>query len=333
MAFWIDSLFPQIYCGAGDTQKSLKKMAKQDNSIELQNWYARCISDALDRYDLEGVPDTCSKRVIKMALLFYGSCVFFDKNGSLLALPGMPTEDFNVYGDPGFAWVFGRNGTNERVKLFIPGGENSQFLNRGVTGVKIGGNYAGVFVRENYLMFPMARYVMSYALRLADTFRAMDVVRKNLKRPYCIVAEESCIKTVREYLNSRDENVEAIVSTGIFPVEKVKILPFDTQPDALKSLQELHEWYYNQFKSLCGLANNPQSDKKERLLVDEVNADADAADMQLDKVLECLNEHLDYVNQCFGTSMKAVPKHKDEGKEENDDDDVSGSDDENADDV
>lgn len=319
MALWIDNAYAPIWCG-GDKNKSLRKMARRQNNMEMQNWYMRLLSDALDRYELEGLPDTCDQRVIKLALNYHAGCIFFDKDGSLLALPGYPTEDFNLYGNPGYGWVYGRNGFNEQVKLFIPGGDNSAMLNQGVTGKKIGGMYTGVYVRENYLTFPFANYVASYAYRLMDTFRSMDVIRKNLKQPYIVVAEESIINTVKQYFNSRDDNEEAIVSSGIFPADKINLLPFQTQADALHAMQELHEWYYNQFKILCGVNGNSQSDKNERLVVAEVTADDQATEMQIDKTLECLNEHLEQVNKCFGTHITAVKKHekKTEGKQDDD---------------
>ena len=55
-----------------------KKIAKMKNNIEFMNWFHLLERYAQYRYEFEGLPDTVNERVLKQALLWYGSCAFFD---------------------------------------------------------------------------------------------------------------------------------------------------------------------------------------------------------------------------------------------------------------
>lgn len=307
------------FCSIYTDPKSLsqKKLAQIKNNITLTNTMGRLILDALHRYDIKGLPETCNKRVVKESFLWHGSCMFFDKNDSLLSLPGMPTDEFNIYGDPKFGYVYGRQGFNEKISLYIPGGDISDFIRK--TFFRVAGKgYQGVFVRENYICFPFINHVIDYATAIADTMRTLDVVRANIKQPFICVAEESVINSVKKFFEMRNENMEYLISSGVFPVDKIKLLPIDTNATALKDATDLIEWYYNMFYELCGVNSNSNPDKKAELTSFEINANNDIVKIQAEKTLECLEEHFDIVNKVFGTNIKVVERDQAENSPEND---------------
>lgn len=299
-------------------QPSHAKLSKMKNNFVFQNEYFRNLLDALHRYKIEGLPETCSQRVILESLLFNGIVFFFEKNNDVLALPGCPDgSGMNAYGDFGGAWVYGMNGFNERISLMIPGSDESVFLTKTVSGNNKTGR--GVMVRENKLMFPFINQVIYYSERQADTLRKIETAQKNAATPYLIVAEQSVVSTVKNYMERRDNNEEIIVSSGVFPADKVSLLPFDIQSDSIKVMSETYDWYCNHFRELCSVKNMTNIDKKgENLLTDEINISDEYTKNQSENILDTIQEGLDLANQIFGLHMIVKGGEKD--------DDISGMD-------
>ena len=119
------------------------------------------------------------------------------------------------------------------------------------------------------------------------------------------------------------ENEEYIVSTGIFNADDVNALPISLPTGALKDTEELQDWYMNQYLTLCGLNNNQDTNKKERLIVDEVNANNESIDTNIEPMIQYIQEQLDEVNKIYSTSI-TVKAMKEEF--EDDEQDFSESD-------
>lgn len=324
-----------IYLSGGETGKAnRKKLAQYKNSVMFQNTFSRLVQDALQRYEFDGLPDSISERVFKQSLLWYGGACIFERDGALLCLPAVPTGDgFNIYGDPGAVWVFARNGQlNEEIPVYIHGSDETAFLKKGMSGSQAK-KPRGVFIWENALRYPFINHTMFYSKAIADTMRTLDVCRVNIKNPYMIVCEESVVNTVKAYFNSRDNNEEFIISSGVFDADKVKMLPIVTNGENLTSCTSLIEWYENQYRMLCGIENNSQMDKKgENLIQAEVEITHEYTEFSTDRALEYIQQGLDDVNKLFGTNI-TVNKKESEGDDETlnnagsetDDGDISGS--------
>ena len=305
---WYADLFNCINLGLGGRAKQSQQLARFKNRLEFQNAFARLVKKGLARYQFENLPETVSDRVLKQSLLYHGSVCFFEKDGSVLALPACPNSDLTLYGDFKSCQCYGRNGYNVRVPLYVPGADEAPVLNKGV----INGTAApkGVFVRENEIVFPFINYCISYAEKIADSMRTLDVTRHNMKRPYIIPAEEQVVPTVKKFFDQRDENQDYIVSTGIFPADKVNVISIPSNEAVLKACTDLIEWYYNDFDGLCGFNTNSNPDKKERLLVDEVNANNESTRMNFGNMMMYIQSQLDDVNKYLGTDIKIVTGEK-----------------------
>jgi hypothetical protein len=151
--------------------------------------------------------------------------------------------------------------------------------------------------------------------------RTIDTERFHLKRPYLVTAKEEVVPTVKKYFDKMNDNEEYIVSTGIFDASDVNALPISLPTGALKDTEELVDWYLNQFLTLCGLNNNQDANKKERLIVDEVNANNESIDTNIEPMIQYLQEQLDEVNKIYSTdiTVKAM-------KEEFEDEDIRTTD-------
>lgn len=296
-----------------------KKIAKYKNQIEFMNVYASLVNESLGRYKFKGLPKTVNERVLTESLLWYGCVGFFIKSGEILALPGLPTSAFTLYGDPTEMIVHGRNGYVDTIKLFIPNGDDSALVRQSTNGTapKEG---TGVWVRENKMAFPFVNYCIEYADKIADTLRTLDVTRANIKRPSVVICEESVINSVKAYFNKRDNNEEYVVSSGVFPADKVKFEnPFETNPENLRDCTMLIEWYYNQFRQLEGMKAPSTVDKKAQVSVPELNRDEDVSDNKQETVVDYLQSQLDFVNEKLGCNITVERNMDEEDEEENED--------------
>lgn len=315
---WYDSNFC-IYLYAGDVGKlSKRKLASLKNQIQFVNTFNVKVQDALDRYKFKGLPDTVSERVVLESLLWYGCVCFFEKDGSIMALPCAPNGDgFNVYGDIGSVWVYSRNGVfNRSVDTYIHGSDELAFLNK-TNGAGPKSNLKGVIVWENATRFPFVNQTIFFSEAISDAMRTLDVCRKNIKNPYIIVAEESVVPTVKEYFDKRDNNEEYIISSGIFPSDKVKVLPLVTNSDNLNSITSLIEWYEAKYRELCGIKNNAQMDKKgENLIQAEVSVNDEYTSLSLDKSIKYIQSGLNDVNKIFGLNITVEPNREKENQQQ-----------------
>lgn len=281
-----------------------RRLAKMKNNAVFQNEFIRNLLDATDnRYKITGLPETCRERVILQSLLWTGTVYFFELGGNLLALPGQPDgSGINVYGDYAGAFVWGANGFNRHIKIFIEGTDESEFLRQTVEGTKSDIEAKGVMVRENQYMYPFINQVMYYSERQTDTLRKLETAMKNAATPYIITAEQSIVNTVKEFFNRRNNNEEYIVSSGVFPADKINLLPFDIQAESINIMSQTYDWYCSHFRELCGIKNMTNIDKKgENLITPEVNINDEYTAMQA--VMPQLEHDLDIVNKVFGTHI------------------------------
>ena len=310
--------FNDLSCNALIGAPISKKLSKIKNAIEFQNNFANLLHIAKHRYKIKDgtCPDTINERVLIDALLWYGSVTFFSKEGSVIALPSRPTNDFNLYGEPGYAWVWGRNGFNQKVKLTIP--QTGPVLDKGIFGTI--GEGEGVFVRENEIMYPFIQFTYQYAEKISDTMRTIDVQRFHCKRPYIITAQEQVVPTVKEYFNKVKDNEDYIIGSGIFPADAVNAIPITVTAQDIKGMTELYDWYMSKYFELCGIKNNQASSKKENLIVDEVNANNEITEFGVDAVVKYLNKQMETVNALFGTNIEWEVNHDAEQDVQTDDD-------------
>ena len=306
--------------------KSRTKLNKFKNEQLFITTFMRLFNEALNRYKITGLPDTCNERVILESLILYGCATFFNYEGNVLSLPSAPSgRGWNVYGDPLSAWVYSRNGLfNKEIDLFVKGGDNSALIKRGMSG-QISGNPVGCMVWESQNRYPFLNTIIFYAEAITDTLRTIDVNRLWLKHPFIPVCEETLIPTVKKLFNDYNNNQDFMpVSTGILDVDKFDLKNLDVSPDAIKSAIELCEWYESKFREQCGVKSNSQVDKKgENLTSTEINVNEEYTDGKDNSIVEYINTQLDFVNEMLGTSMKCVSTEpvKDDKESEDDNND------------
>lgn len=301
---YLNTICPSIWInGRG---KSEKKIASMRNLEEFDNWFNMLSIEAKNcRWDIKNVPDTCNKRVIKESMLINASVTFFDKADYLLSLPGLPTQDWTLYGDPTSANVHGRNGFNETIPVWIPGGE-SPLVSTGVTGTKHRDKAKAVWIRENFNTFPFINICAEYAYKISNTMRTLDTTVAALEHPYIVVATEDTIEEVKDYFKRRNNHEQWIdvVSAGIFDANKVNVVNLDMTEAGIRDCTETIEWYLQMFRQLEFLDGAKDVDKKAEISIPELRQGDNIVKLNAKGFIAYLEEQFDNVNKFFGTNMK-----------------------------
>lgn len=303
-----------------------KTKAQYKNNFFFQVIYNRFYLNALKRYKIEGIPETCNERLIKNSLIHRSCVAFVDINDNLISLPIAPGGSLNPYAEWASGFCFSYTGDSFPVDLYLQGADESDFVQRTLNGVKPNGKYNAVLVRENPNYYPFINTIMFYATQIADQFSALETIRQNMKHPFIVTAEESVLPTIKNYFNRRNRNEEFIVPTGIFPVDKVDIIELSTPDTYLKTLTSCIDWYENKFKEACGISNNgAAADKKgENLISGEINQNNEYTEFNIDLTCDYIQEGLDIVNQLYGTNMRCVRYFEDKEATKDESDDILG---------
>lgn len=316
---WYSNIFNINLTGQNNMSK--KRLAKMENSLTQRNNFARLSQIGINRGTIKNLPDTVSERTVLQSLFWYGSVCFFEKEGNLLAFPGVPTGALNANGDPGEVRVFSTTGVlNEKVKVYLPGGDKSSFLRKTIQGIQQG-ETTGVFVRANALCYPLVNECIYYTERISDTMRTLDVVRQHLKIPFIIQCDQEEVKSILKQFEDRNDNMPLIIATKIYQnANRADITPIEITSSIIDSTIELLEFYENRWKALNGIKNNEQIDKKgENLIQDEIQVSDEMNYLTLKNMSDYVNEGLEYVNEFYGTNMTFEPRGKEEMDNENED--------------
>lgn len=293
------SIFNRIDCNMGGNAKSYKQLANIRNHQSYMFWLNQLAEIALSRYDIEGLPETCDKRIVKLSLLWGCTCGFIETETGIKSLAAHPGPYITEYGYSLDGNAYARNGEIYPLKLFVPGVPD-YFPEPGP------GEYKAVIVYENFYGVPFSEKLLEMTAVISDTWRKLETARKNAAAPYVLGSDESGVNSVKRSLQKRDNNEEAIVVDFGFNIAKGGYFPIQ---DAMKGLDafETHlQNRLNQYYALCGIDSNPVIKKKERVNSSEIDVNEDSTAANIDETMEALEYYFEFANKCLGTNMRPV---------------------------
>lgn len=285
---------------------SKRKLAKLETDRTWYDLVEEKVNLALDTAieGWKGVPDTCNLRYLEMNFLLRGQAAMQEVGNAYLSVGCSCGGNINIYREPTNGYVYGANGYNEAVKFYIDGAETSEVVTEG-PGLK---SYNAVFGRDNPMMYPYINYIIDYAHRMVDTQRACDVMVQNLKQPVIVQCADDQYEAVKRALNQRDDNVAAIISTGrtLESIQNFHIWPTQVNAENLRGMVSYYERVESQLDQILGINSNPQPDKAERLLVDEVNSNNERVRRLRAIRVNARKEFCERCNKAFGLNMSYV---------------------------
>lgn len=272
------------------------KRAQYDNDLEFRNLFHYYYNLWMSSLRIEGdFPATMDERTTKNAL-FWAGCVGFAKprqyGGVEVSLPAAPGGNVNMYGWPNTGWIYGRNGLNLKLPCAIPGAEKygtNDIMTKLAGGVSDDSEPEMVIAYANYARYPIAYYVIRECERMASIRRSIDVAIANLRCPIVVKAPETDVKTVKRLFEERDENKPVILGSKGLKVADLDVINMQIPTDTVATFQNQDRNTESRLLEFLGLNTQQNSDKRERLLVGEIEANDDKIHKAYESTLDTLN--------------------------------------------
>lgn len=270
------------------------KLTMYINNITFNNIYNRLRLIALSIFEWEGFPESCNTRFLEKTLFDVGQAVFFDKKelGKIFSKV-TDSNTINHYDEP-TEYIADSVSFHEHLKPD-----------------------ECVIIRNNIESIPTCEIIEEFSYRLWELQRSIDVNIKAMKTPVLIIGDDKSMLSLKNLYMKYEGNEPVIYGDKNLTKsieEKFKVLKTDAPFVADKLIQCKHE-IMNECLSFLGL-NNANTDKKERLITDEVNANNEMIEMFLWVMLNTRMEACKEIKKKFGIDVKVkVRDFKKDGEE------------------
>lgn len=263
----------------GKGKREKWESALLNNRTYLQ-YYNRLLELAINMYEWKNLPDTVDERFLELTLFSDGMAVFFrDEILGELCLQCMIGGELDVYRIPIDRTAYATNGYQMRLN-----------------------NQNSVIIFNNYTHTNSMLDIEMYARRLYEIERTIDVNVKAQKTPLIIRATENQRLTMKNLYMQYDGNEPFIFGDNNLDMDAIKVLPTNA-PYVADKLNILKRQIWNEALTYLGIENS-NTEKKERLVSDEVNSNLGGVAAQRFCRLNARRKAADQINKIFGLNIE-----------------------------
>lgn len=248
------------------------------NMAVFADYYKRLRLLALSVYEWENLPESMNARFLEQCLYWYGkAAIVNDENLGIINLKCTPSESLNIYGDA------------TEYHVYSTGYDNNFPLD------------AMVYVRNNLEALPTDATIQLFAQRLYEAERTIDVNVKAQKTPVIILCDEKQRLTMKNVYQKFDGNEPVIFGKKGLDIDDVKVLRTDA-PFVADKLEEYKRNVWSEALSFLGI-NNVMTEKKERLVTGEVEANNELIDLSAQTMLLTRQLACEQFNKLWGGNI------------------------------
>lgn len=250
------------------------------NNRTYSQYYNRLLELAINMYEWKNLPDTVDERFLELTLFSDGMAVFFrDEILGELCLQCMISGELDVYRIPIDRTAYATNGYQMRLN-----------------------NQNSVIIFNNYTHTNSMLDVEMYARRLYEIERTIDVNVKAQKTPLIVRATENQRLTMKNLYMQYDGNEPFIFGDNNLDMDAIKVIPTNA-PYVADKLNILKRQIWNEALTYLGIENS-NTEKKERLVSDEVNSNLGGVAAQRFCRLNARRKAAEQINKMFGLNIK-----------------------------
>lgn len=258
---------------------SQKTIAEVINKATFVDYYNRLRLIAKTMFEWTGFPDSINTRFLEKMLYYYGSCCFYDDDTFGLMVARCNTCNImNIYDEPTEVQTISAD------PLYKP------------KSLKI--NKDCILIRNNVEMLPTDYTIQIFAGRLYNCQRSIDVNTNQQKFPFIFLCDKNELLTFKKIFDDMENNEMAIYAEKNLNIEGIKALQTGVPFVADKLTMQKHE-IWNEAMSFLGI-NNANTDKKERLITDEVNSNNELIEMMCEVMLNQRKLACEEINKMYG---------------------------------
>lgn len=251
---------------------------KMLNNYTFLDFYKRLRLLALSVFKWENLPESMNERFLEKCLYYQGiACFVHDEKLGFLNLRCLPSEQLNVYEEAlkYTAFSINYNKTFDRDNI--------------------------VLVRNNYEQLPTDTTIQLFARRLFEAERTTDVNIKAQKTPVLIKCPEKQRLTLKNLYSQYDGNSPFIFGDKDLDVSEFTVLNTNA-PFVADKLAEYKRNIWNEALTFLGI-NNVETEKNERLVTDEVNANNNMIQLAAETMLLTRKQAAEEFNKKYGFNV------------------------------
>ena len=270
----------------GMTHKQKQAFMQESRNKHFNLLYNKYKLLALNMFTWENLPETIKPRYIEKSLFHFGKAIFVDdENLGLICVPCEFAEEMNVNFEHTKVITSGYNYIHTIPYLNKNWKDKSQLI------------------LNNDLGFGTEDYVIDYATKMMEVERCIRANINHQKFPWFIETTPNNKQTMQKLFEEVDnlepvifgnkdlniENSNAILTTTPYVADKLNAYKYELEREIL---------------TFFGLNNS--FEKKERLLVDEVNSNNDYINRNVDIMFANRQSACEELNKKFGLNVKVV---------------------------
>ena len=259
--------------------KRLQHMS-DNNFMLLYNKYKLL---ALNLFEWEGLPDDLKAHHIEKALYSYGACCLTEEHGGYILLGCTESGEMNIMSEP-ISYIASGYGFTKKVNV-----KNTPIC------------------FNNDLRLSTHIYVQEYARKMNEVEKSINANIKQQKFPWLITTTKNNEFSMKNLYAKIDNGEPVIYGSRDLDSEMIKAFNTNT-PYVVDKLNEYRYELEREILTFFGLNNN--FEKKERLLVDEVNSINDFITANVDIMFKCREEFCAKANEMFGLNISVKKKYE-----------------------
>lgn len=268
---------------------SMKTFGKTLNDQTFTDYYLRLKLLARSAFKWEGLPNHMDEKWIEAFLFDHGNCVFYEDH-----LRGFMVAECNHNGD--------MNNYHEPTSVCPTGID--------VDPLPLTPGKDCVLIRNNDLMLPTSFTLKLFAYRLADISRTIDINVGAQKTPVLIHTTKNKMLSLKNIFAQWFGNEPVIFGDTAFDPDTMKVLKTEA-PVVFPELQDQKIALWNECLTFLGI-NNANTEKRERLITDEVEANNDHIELSAGCFLKSRERACEEINRIFGTKISVRMRKEDE---------------------
>lgn len=263
---------------------SYRSVATQLNNRTYTDYYYRLMLIARSLFKWEGLPNGIDEKWIEKYLFYEGTCVFYkDPKLGYMVTKWSLQGTLNAYDEP---------------TTIKPYAANIMELN---DGHLLDNNKDCVIIRNNDDMIPTFPTIQLYSADLTNIKRTIDTNISNQKVPVVVTCTDKQKLTFKQAIKQRDENEPVIYGDKNIDMNNINVLN-TTTPIVFDKLQIQKNNVWNECMTFLGI-NNANTDKRERLVDDEVQANNQLIKANEDVMLKAREKACELINKMFGLNV------------------------------
>lgn len=276
-------------------RRKTRTPGNQYNSFENSKYYTQVVNNDylmrmceiyLSLYKIHALPKSIDLRYLNLTMMYQPGIVFFEDevlkedypDYNLLALPFQASGYPDIYRNPTSVQVYGSNGYTNSLK-------KGEFI----------------IVWSNWMRYAPIATIQIFAQRMTEIQRTIDVNLQNQKIPKIVKTSNNQRLTTENILKETDGFVPKIVVDEGYNQDNFTAIDISS-PYLLDKLDLHNNFVWNQYLTWCGI-ENANTDKKERLVANEVMGNYGNVEMSRNTGLESRQYGFDMVNERFGTHI------------------------------